>query len=201
MNAIDDASGDAVSLHFEPTETSVGYFRMLDSMIRRHGIPASIYQDRHSALERNDDHWTLEEELRGEQNPTRVGRAMRDLGIAPIPAGSPQAKGRVERLFGTLQDRLVAEMALEKIDSMEKANPWLEQVFIPRFNRRFGEKAAKAGSLFAKPDIKTLPDVIAFRYKAVVGNDNAVRIGGIIIDIPPAGDDDSATTDDDTAGE
>ena len=78
-----------------------------------------------------------EEQLRGEQDPTHVGFALRDLGVVPIRALSPQAKGRVERLFRTLQDRLTAEMRLEGIDSIETVNPWLEEVFLPRFNARF----------------------------------------------------------------
>ena len=185
MAAIDDAAGEALSLHFEPTETSVGYLRMLDRVVRKHGVPASVYQDGHSALERNDDHWTVEEELRGKQDPTQVGRVLRDLGIEPIRALSPQAKGRVERLFGTLQDRLVAEMSLDGINTMEKANPWLVQVFLPRFNRRFGRAPAKEGSLFERPDLAALTEIICFRYASVVGNDNAVRIAGLVIDIPP----------------
>jgi len=185
MAAIDDATKKVLSLHFEPTETSVGYLRMLDRVVRTHGIPASVYGDGHGALERNDDHWTIEEELRGEQDPTQVGRVLRDLGIEKIRALSPQAKGRVERLFGTLQDRLVAEMDLEGIDTMEKADPWLGKVFLPRFNRRFGRAAAKEGTLFGKPDRAALAEIISFRYASVVGNDNAVRLGGLIIDIPP----------------
>jgi len=98
---------------------------------------------------------------------------------------SPQAKGRVERLFGTLQDRLVAEMGLDRIDTMEKGNPWLVKVFLPRLNRRFGRAPAKEGSLFGKPDRAALAEIISFRYASVVGNDNAVRLGGLIIDIPP----------------
>ena len=185
MAAIDDATGKALSLHFEPTETSVGYLRMLDRVVRKHGVPASVYGDGHGALERNDDHWTIEEELRGEQDPTQVGRVLRDLGIEKIRALSPQAKGRVERLFGTLQDRLSAEMGLEKIDTMEKANPWLKKVFLSRFNRRFGHAPAEKGSLFGKPDRAALAEIISFRYGSVVGNDNAVRLGGLIIDILP----------------
>ena len=73
-------------------------------------FPSTSYQDRHSALKRNDPHWTLEEQLRGRQDPTQVGWALEKLGIEPLYAISPQAKGRIERLFGTLQDRLIAEL-------------------------------------------------------------------------------------------
>ena len=84
----------------------------MDNLVRRHGIPVSIYQDRHGSLPRNDDHWTLEEPLAGPQDLTQVGQALAALGIQPIFALSPEAKGRIERLFGTLQGRLVAEMSL-----------------------------------------------------------------------------------------
>jgi hypothetical protein len=87
---------------------------LLRQIVTRYGIPVSIYQDRHGSLKRNDDHWTLEEELAGRQEPTQVGQALRALGIQPIFALSPQAKGRIERLFGTLQDRLGAELDLAK---------------------------------------------------------------------------------------
>lgn len=188
MSAVDDATGKGLSLHFEETETSVGYLRMLNEVVRKHGIPACVYQDGHSALERNDDHWTIDEELRGEQDPTQVGRVLGDLGIEKIRALSPQAKGRVERRFGTLQDRLVPEMALDGIDTKEKANPWLKKIFLPRFNRRFGRVPAQTGTLFRPPDRASLAETICFRYEAVVGNDNAVRIGGLVIDIPPGPD-------------
>jgi len=185
MAAMDDAKGQALALRFEQAETSLGYLRLLDRVARRHGIPASVYQDGHSALFRNDDHWTLEEQMRGEQDPTQVGMALRDLGIQPIRALSPQAKGRVERLFRTLQDRLVAEMSLDGIDSIERANPWLEEVFLPRFNARFAVPAAGKGSLFRKTGRIDLNACLAFRYIATVGNDHAVRLGGLVLDIPP----------------
>ena len=73
-------------------------------MVTQYGILCSIYQDRHGSLHRNDDHWTLEEQLAGEQEPTQVGGALKSLGITPIFVLTPQAKGRVERLFGVLQD-------------------------------------------------------------------------------------------------
>jgi hypothetical protein len=79
-------------------------------MVKQYGIPLSIYQDRHSCLKRNDSNWTLEEQLRGKQDPTQVGWALQEFGIEPIYALSPQAKGRIERLCGILQDRLIAEL-------------------------------------------------------------------------------------------
>ncbi len=114
MAAIDDATGAILAARFFLFEGTEGYLWLLRQIVTRYGIPVSIYQDRHGSLKRNDDHWTLEEELAGRQEPTQVGQALRALGIQPIFALSPQAKGRIERLFGTLQDRLGAELDLAK---------------------------------------------------------------------------------------
>ncbi|MGC4114447.1 MAG: ISNCY family transposase [Myxococcales bacterium] len=110
MGAIDDATGELLpGAHFVDQECTASYLRTLQAIVLEKGIPHSAYGDRHAALQRNDDHWTLEEELRGEQDLTHVGYALRALNITPIAALSPQAKGRVERLWKTLQDRLVSE--------------------------------------------------------------------------------------------
>src|SRR5881628_2646779 len=110
--AIDEATGELLpGAHFVEQECAAGYLRVLRDVVATHGVPWSIYLDQHGALKRNDDHWTLAEELRGAQDPTQVGQALQALGIEAIYALSPQAKGRVERLWGTLQDRLVSELA------------------------------------------------------------------------------------------
>ena len=88
-----------------------GFFERL---VKRYGIPLVMYHDRHGSLHRNDSYWSLEEQLAGRQEPTQVGLALEALGIESIAALSPQAKGRIERLFGTLQDRLIAELGLEE---------------------------------------------------------------------------------------
>src|SRR2546428_14013768 len=111
--AMDDATGELLpGGHFVDQECAAGYFRVLRAVVTAHGVPWSIYMDQHGALQRNDDHWTAAEELRGKQDPTQVGQALEALAIAAIYALSPQAKGRVERLWGTLQDRLVSELRL-----------------------------------------------------------------------------------------
>jgi len=184
MAAMDDATGRILAGRFEPSETSLGYMRLLRAVVTTHGIPASVYQDGHSALERNDDHWSLEEQLKGEQEPTQVGCALRGLGVERIRALSPQAKGRIERLFGVLQDRMIAEMRLAGIDNMEEANRWLAG-FIERYNARFAVSASERGSLFRKAGRMDVEGIISFRYERVVGNDNTVSVGGLVIDIPP----------------
>ena len=145
-----------------------------------------IYQDRHGALHRNDHHWSLEEQLAGRQEPTQVGLALEALGIRPIPALSPQAKGRVERLFATLQDRLMAELRLKGIETIQEANSFLQWIFLKDFNRRFAVRPRESQKAWREvPKNLDLDRTISFRYHATVGNDNTVRLEGLILDIPP----------------
>jgi transposase len=185
MSAIDDATSDLLGVVFVPAESSASYLLLLDMVVRRHGAPLAVYQDRHGALVRSDDYWSVEEQLIGKQYPTHVGRVLEDLSIEGISAHSPQAKGRVERGFGVMQDRLIAELELHGITDMDQANQWLEEYYIPRHNHRFGKKAAEPGNAFVKISKRERYDKIAFAYEAVVGNDNCVRLGGLLIDVPP----------------
>jgi transposase len=185
MAAIDDATSELCDAFFIAYEGSFGYLTLLEHLVTRYGIPCSIYQDRHGSLHRNDDHWSLEEQLNGEQEPTQVGAALKALGITPIFALSPQAKGRVERLFGVLQDRLIAEMALSGITDMDGGNRFLAEQFIADYNRRFAVKAEGFQKAWRRiPSGLDIKRAISFHYEAVVGNDNAVRVGGMVIDIP-----------------
>jgi transposase len=185
MAAIDDATGQLCEAFFLPYECSFGYLKLLKTMVTRYGIPLSIYQDRHGTLHRNDDNWTLEEQLNGEQDPTQVGAALKALCITPIFALTPQAKGRVERLFGVLQDRLIAEMELRDIKEMDAGNRFLNEYFIDNYNRRFGVAPELAHRAWRRvPTGLDIDRTISFHYQAVVGNDNTVRLGGMVIDIP-----------------
>ena len=110
---------------------------------------------------------------------------MQALGITPIFALTPQAKGRVERLFGVLQDRLIAEMELRDIKEMEAGNTFLNEHFIAEHNRRFARAPELSHKAWRRvPRGLDIDTTISFRYQAVVGNDNAVRVGGMVIDIP-----------------
>jgi len=187
MAAIDDAKGTLLDAFFIPYECSFGYLKLLEHMVKRYGIPCSIYQDRHGSLKRNDDNWTLEEQLKGEQDPTQVGGCLKSLGITPIFALTPQAKGRIERLFGVLQDRLIAEMELRDITEMDAGNRFLSEQFIDEHNRRFAKAPEASHRAWRKvPKGLDIDRTISFHYQAVVGNDNAVRLGGMVIDIPEA---------------
>ena len=185
MAAVDDATGKLLEAFFIPHECSFGYLKLLEEIVICYGIPLSIYQDRHGTLHRNDDNWTLDEQLAGEQEPTQVGWCLTSLGISPIFALSPQAKGRIERLFGVLQDRLIAEMGLRNITEMAVANTFLADHFITDYNRRFAIDPEVLQPAWRKvPRNVDIERTISFRYQAVVGNDNTVRLGGMVIDIP-----------------
>jgi len=186
MAAVDDADNALLGALFVPTENSVAYLRLLAMILSRHGLPLAVYHDRHSALVRTDPHWSLEEQLQGFRYPTHVGRVLAELGIESIPAYSPQAKGRIENRFGLLQDRLIAEMSLEGITTLDQANAWLLTTFIARYNQRFRKPAATEETAFVPVSAETIHQSVCFAYEATVGNDNTVRLGGIIIDIPPA---------------
>jgi transposase len=185
VSAIDDATSRCLVARFFPFESSEAYLWVLRQMVRDYGIPLSVYQDRHSALKRNDPHWTLEEQLRGRQDPTQVGWALEELGIEPLYALSPQAKGRIERLFGTLQDRLIAELQRAGITDRQRANLFLEG-FLEAHNRQFSRTSEKPHKAW-RPVSRgvDIDRVCSFRYEATVGNDNTVRLGGVTIDIPP----------------
>lgn len=184
MCAVDDAESKVLGMLLVEAESSLSYLRLLDMVVRRHGVPLSVYQDRHGALVRTDGYWTIEEQLQGQQYPTHVGRVLQDLGIEAISALSPQAKGRIERSFGILQDRLIAELAYEGITDLETANRWLENHFIADYNRRFGVQAAEPGNAFTRISAQERYAKIAFAYEATVGNDNCIRLGGLMIDVP-----------------
>src|SRR3990172_188477 len=136
--AIDDATGTGLALVFRPTEDLHGYATLLQQLCTTYGRPLALYGDRFGVFVRNDAHWTLEEQLRGTQDPTHFGRILQELGIGFIAAHSPQAKGRIERFWQTLQDRLVSELRLRGISTMEAANAFLPAFLAdltPRFAR------------------------------------------------------------------
>lgn len=186
MGGIDDATGRLLpGAHFVEQECAAGYLRLLHAIVSELGVPWSIYMDRHGSLKRTDDHWTLEEELRGRQDPTHVGASLEELEIEAIYALSPQAKGRVERLWGTLQDRLTSELRLAGARTLVEANAVLKR-YIGEHNIRFAVKPAETSCAWRAVRAGTDVDrVCAFRYPAQVQNDNTVRFAGLVIDIPP----------------
>jgi transposase InsO family protein len=183
---IDDATGALLHGVFTVEEDAQSYLVCLRQILLEKGIPLALYMDRHGIFRRNDDHWSLQEQLAGEQTPTQVGQALRELGIEPIFALSPQAKGRVERLFNTLQDRLVQELRLAEISTPQEATSFVNGPFKADFNTRFAKPARESQTAWRLlPRGLDVDRICSFSYQATVGNDNAVRLGGIILDIPP----------------
>lgn len=166
---IDDATGELLELQFVERESTFSYMSSLQKYIQNHGMPIALYSDKHSTFRINAK----------EADPaaqTQFSRALGQLGIESIHANSPQAKGRVERANQTLQDRLIKEMRLAKIDTQEQANAWLPQ-FMDSFNRRFSVKpnepkdahVAYTGKsetlarILSKHDVKTLSKNLSFQ--------------------------------------
>ena len=185
MAAIDDATGDIMpGAHFVEHECSASYLRVLLAVTEKHGLPWSMYMDRHSSLKRNDDHWTVEEELRGKQDPTQVARALEALDIELIYALSPEAKGRIERLWGTLQDRLVSELRLAGARTLTEANAVLA-AFVPTFNERFGRAAADPQPAWRPvPKGTDLERTCSFLLTPKVDRDNTISVQGTELQLP-----------------
>ncbi|MDP3061884.1 MAG: ISNCY family transposase [Chloroflexota bacterium] len=186
MGAIDDATGTVPYALFREQEDAQGYFLLLRKIIEKQGVPLALYSDRHSIFLVNPkQRESLEEQLAGERQPTQVGRALQELGVQSILARSPQAKGRIERLWGTFQDRLVSELRLAGARSIEEANKVLWD-YLPRFNARFSVAAAQEGSAYRQPEpALPLEGVLCFKYQRTVARDNTVRLGEHTLQLLP----------------
>jgi hypothetical protein len=152
MGQIDDATSK-VSAEFHDYEGTLPFMASFKSYVKAKGIPISVYIDRHTTYKSNKKP-SIEDELEDREPLTQVGRALKELGVDVIFAHSAQAKGRVERLFRTFQDRLVKEMRLRKIKSIEEANSFLKE-YLPVYNKRFSVPAVKSADLH-----RPLPKVI-----------------------------------------
>jgi transposase len=184
IGAIDDATGQVVFLLFRPTEEQVGYLLLLRSVAQRYGLPMSIYHDRHTIL-RSPKKPTLEEELAGQTPMSQLQRIMAELGIESIAAHSPQAKGRIERLWGTLQDRLTKELRLAGSTSLAQANAFLPG-FCGRFNTRFAKAPQDPLSAWVPlpPDLD-LPYYFAIRETRKVRADHCISFAGQLLQLEP----------------
>lgn len=177
IGGIDDATGTVPWALFREQEDAQGYMLWLRHVVETEGVPEALYVDRHGIFQRRPTQTlTLEEELAGGPLPTQFGRVLAELGVTLICALSPQAKGRVERLWGTFQDRLVSELRLAGATNIDEANAVLAR-FLPAFNRRFAVPAAVPGSAYRPwPARRSLDDICCFKYDRVVGGDNTVRL-------------------------
>jgi hypothetical protein len=179
---IDDATSTPLALWFRPHEDLHGYVAVLERTCRTYGLPLELYGDRLNVFARNDPHWTLAEELQGHQDPTHFGRMLQALGIGFIRAHSPQAKGRIERLWGTLQDRLTSELRLRGLRTLEAGNAFLPE-FLADFTRRFARPPADATPAW-RPVPRDLVDLLSCRYQRTVARDNTVHLGARWVQIP-----------------
>ena len=186
IGAIDDATGKVPYALFREQEDAQGYFLLLRRVVDSCGIPMALYHDRHGIFERaKGEPESLEEQLEGRRKPTQFGRLMEELGITSIPSRSPQARGRIERLWGTFQDRLASELRLAGARTLDEANRLLWD-FLPRYNQRFAISATEPGSAFRQVGEGFIPDeVFCFKYQRMVGSDNVVRFGEHRLQIRP----------------
>jgi transposase len=182
---IDDATGRVTGAVFREQEDSAGYLEALEATIRRYGVPGAVYHDRHTIFEPPmTEPLTLEEQLVDTRIPTQLGRTFAEFGIGSIKARSPQAKGRIERLWGTLQDRLVSELRLAGIDDREAANAFLPD-HLDRHNARFVVPAADPEPAWRRlPRGTRLERVCCFKYRRTVARDGTVRAGASILQLP-----------------
>lgn len=177
---LDDATSTLYSAFFVAEEGTMSSFQGLQEVIEAKGLFSSLYTDRGS-------HYWYTEAAGGKVDKTRltqVHRALRQLGITLIPAYSPEARGRSERVFRTLQDRLPKELALAGITDMAAANRYLVEHFLPAYNQRFAVPAAESGTAFVPWIGSNLADILCAQDERVVANDNTVRYQGRSLQIP-----------------
>ena len=172
MNMTDDATSE-VELRLGEEETIWAAANTLRGWIEKHGVPQALYVDWKNVYKRAP---TEREQLRGEEPVTQFGRMCEKLGIEIIAAGSPQAKGRVERNHGTHQDRLIKKMRRKKIGTHERANEYLQQEYLPEHNKRFRRAAAETENYHrSAPSEAELWEVFRLETERVIGNDWVVR--------------------------
>jgi transposase len=178
---MDDATSELYSAFLVDEEGTLSSLRGLVEVIERRGLFMELYTDRGS-------HYFFTPEAGGKVSKTQltqVGRALKQLGIGHIAAYSPEARGRCERAFRTLQDRLPKELALAGITTVEAANRFLREVYLPEHNARFAEPAEEPASAFVVVPEALWRDVLAIQEERRVGNDNCVAWRGRQLQIPP----------------
>jgi transposase len=179
---MEDATSAIYSAFLVDQEGTASSFRGLREVVARHGLFCSLYTDRGS-------HYFLTPQAGGKVSKTTLtqfGRALKQLGIEHIAAYSPQARGRSERLFQTLQDRLPKEFKLAGIGTIEAANDWLRETFIADHNGRFSVTAEQEGSAFVADAASAWREILCIQEDRMVGNDNTVKWGRLNLQLPPS---------------
>ena len=177
---MDDATSTIYSAFLVGEEGTASTFRACLEVFAEQGLPSSLYTDRGS-------HYFYTPKAGGKvakETPTQVGRALAHLGIEHIPAYSPEARGRSERMFGTLQERLPKELALAGITEIEAANRFIRQVYLPRHNARFARSAACEGTAFVAVDPALLAETLCIEEERIVARDNTVAFGNRRLQLP-----------------
>ena len=180
---MDDATSTIYSAFLVKEEGTVSSFRALLEVFTEHGLPTSLYTDRGSL-------YFLTPKVDGpvdRDRPTQVGRALARLGIEHIAAYSPEARGRSERMFGTLQDRLAKELSLAGIIDIAAANRFIREVYLPRHNARFAQAPRVPESAFVAADRGLLAEILCIQEERVVARDSTVCWrGGLRLQLPPS---------------
>lgn len=179
---MEDATSGLYSAFLVDEEGTASSFRGLREVVERHGLFCSLYSDRGS-------HYFFTPEAGGKVSKTvltQVGRALKELGIEHIAAYSPQARGRSERVFETLQDRLPKEFKLAGIATVEAANLWLRDVYIAEHNARFAVNAEQEDSAFMADTMGAWREILCVQEDRTVGQDNTVKWEGMSLQLPPS---------------
>lgn len=179
---LDDATGAILSAVLVAEEGTASSLRGFMEVFAAHGLPCSVYTDRGSHY-----FWTPQAGGPVQRGAvTQVGRALARLGVAHIAAYSPQARGRSERAFRTLQDRLPKELALAGITEVDAVNAWLRREYVPRHNARFAVKPEQEGTAFTPVAASDLAEALCWEEERQVGRDNTVVLDGVRLQIPPS---------------
>jgi len=185
IKGVDDATSKVAGAKFVLTDGVKQNMGVFWDMTRRRGIPLSVYVDRGSNF-KTTRHHSIEDQLKGEYPSTQFARALEELGVKMIYANSPQAKGRIERKFGVFQDRLCSEFRLYNISTLEDANRYLWEKFIPRHNRMFSRTAKEPGSAYRPlPPGLSLKDIFCLKDERMVAGDNTISYQGRAFQILP----------------
>jgi transposase len=177
---MDDATSEIYSAFLVEEEGTMSSFQGLLDVTLAHGLPSSFYTDRGS-------HYFYTPEVGGKVDktrPTQVGRALAQLGVVHIAAYSPEARGRSERMFGTLQDRLIKELALAGITDIETANDWIKTDYLPAHNQRFMAVPALPDSAFVTTEASRLTEALCIEVDRTVGRDNTIAWEGMCLQLP-----------------
>jgi transposase len=178
----DDATNQIYDARLVPQEDTLGCLQLLKNVVAQRGVFCALYTDRGS-------HFFLTPQAGQEVDPhrlTQIGRALKELHIQPIPAYSPQARGRSERLFGTLQGRWPAELRLAKIHTLDSANLFIRHKLIPDYNRRFKVKPTQQGTAFIPVHRVDLERIFCLKHERTIANDNTLSYGNRILQIHPS---------------